>query len=102
MMRWLQESIMVALQVPPPISEAELRRLSHQHGVEYAGGQILEKPMSLAAADVELAVGSILRAAAGQAGTAKALGSSMSYKCYPDDPSKFRKPDVSVVRLERL
>jgi Uma2 family endonuclease len=26
----------------------------------------------------------------------------MGFRCFPDEPAKFRKPDVSVVRADRL
>jgi Uma2 family endonuclease len=39
---------------------------------------------------------------AGRTLEARVFPASMGFRCYPDDPSKFRKPDVSVVRADRL
>ena len=33
---------------------------------------------------------------------AHALPGSLGYRCFADDPNKVRKPDVTVVRLDRL
>ena len=85
-----------------PLSEAELSRLADQSGVEYAGGRILEKPMSLGASEVEMAIGALLHVEASRTREATVFSQSLNYRCFADEPAKFRKPDVSVVRADRL
>jgi Uma2 family endonuclease len=85
-----------------PITQTQLDRLADEPGVEYVHGQIVEKPASIDSSEIELIVGSLLRAAAARAGCAKVFPSSMGFQCFRDDPAKFRKPDVSVVRSERM
>jgi Uma2 family endonuclease len=85
-----------------PITQVQLDRLADEPGVEYVQGQILEKPVSIDSSEIELIVGSLLRAVAARTGRARVFPSSMGYQCFPDDPAKFRKPDVSVVRSERM
>jgi Uma2 family endonuclease len=91
---------MSILQVP--YSPHELHRLEEEAGIEFVGGQIVEKPVSFESAEIEARITALLFKGAEKAGTAKVLGSAMSYKCYPEDPGKFRKPDVSVIRRERV
>lgn len=86
----------------PPISEQELYRLAEQPGVEYAGGRILGKTTSLGASEVEMTIGALLHVEASRTGEAKVFSQSLNYRCFADEPAKFRKPDVSVVRADRL
>ncbi len=85
----------------PPISEEELIRLADQ-GFEYAGGRVVEKTMSIGASEVEVTVGALLHVEASNTGESKVFSQSLNYRCYADEPAKFRKPDVSVIRMERL
>lgn len=88
---------------PPPIPSADqLRRLERESGVELVDGQIVEKPVSRESSKVEATIVRLLGNEAAKTGLVEVYGSSMGFRCYPDDPQKFRKPDVSVVRSERL
>src|SRR5882757_313283 len=94
---------MAMLQSSPPISEADYRRLLEEPGVEYAGDRIVEKPMSREVAKVEVRIIRLLAEEADRApGIAEVFNQSLAYRCYPDDSRKFRKPDVSVIRADRL
>ena len=85
-----------------PPSEAELIRLAEQPGVEYAGGRVLEKTMSLGTSEVEVTIGALLHLDATKTGEARVFSQSLNYRCFADEPAKFRKPDVSVIRADRL
>jgi Uma2 family endonuclease len=37
-----------------------------------------------------------------QTGEAEVYDSSLGYQCFPEEPARFRKPDVSAIRRERL
>jgi Uma2 family endonuclease len=85
-----------------PISQIQLDRLADESGVEYVHGQIVEKPVSIESSLIEATVLRLLGNVAAQRRSAFVFGSGMGYQCFPDDPGKFRKPDVSVVRSERM
>lgn len=94
---------MTALPKPPPIlTAAELARIQDEAGVEFANGHIVEKPVSIESSLIESAIVRLLGNEAAKAGSAQVFGSSLGYKCFRDDPTKFRKPDVTVVRNERI
>ena len=84
-----------------PVGTRDLAHLQDEAGVEFVNGEILEKPASIDSSEIELIVGSLLRVVAARTGTARVFPSSMGYQCFADDPAKFRKPDVSVVRKDR-
>src|SRR5580658_10216526 len=85
-----------------PIAAPDLGRLADEPGVEFVHGQILDKPVSIDSSEIELIVGSLLRAVAARNGSARVFPSSMGYQCFAEEPAKFRKPDVSVVKSERM
>lgn len=86
----------------PPLSEPELIRLAELPGVEYAGGRVVEKTMSMDSARVEARVSRLLSETSDAAGDAVVFSQSLNYRCFADEPAKFRKPDVSVIRADRL
>ncbi|HXE56081.1 MAG TPA: Uma2 family endonuclease [Tepidisphaeraceae bacterium] len=80
----------------------ELARLESEAGVELVNGQIVEKPVSIDSSEIEAIIIHLLLTEARKDGSARVFPSSMGYRCFADDPEKFRKPDVSLVRSERL
>jgi Uma2 family endonuclease len=94
----MDRSSMASIQTMP-VATRDLAHLQDEAGVEFVHGDILEKPVSIDSSEI---VGSLLRVAAAKSGSARVFPSSMGYQCFADDPSKFRKPDVSVVRAERM
>src|SRR5438105_8977374 len=84
------------------ISPDELRRMEDEAGIECINGEIVEKPVSFESSKVEMSIGSLLRIAALKCGTAQVLSSTRGYKCDPEDPTRFRKPDISVILNERI
>jgi Uma2 family endonuclease len=94
---------MIAVANPLVNDPSEARRMEREAGIEFVDGHIVEKPMSVDSAYAEGEILHLLKTAArGNPLAARVFPSSMGYRCYPDDPMKFRKPDVSVVRAERL
>ncbi len=87
------------LSAPTP---EEVLRLQSEGGVEFANGRIVEKPVSIDSSAIEAAIIILLGLEAAKSGSARVFPSSMGYQCFSDEPAKFRKPDVSVVRIERL
>ncbi len=68
---------------------------------EFADGVIVEKDMSGITGAVEALVLIELGLYRRQHGGC-AFGSSTAYRCYPEDPEKFRRPDASFIRSGRL
>jgi Uma2 family endonuclease len=83
-------------------SEEELDRLAHVAGIEFVNGQIVEKPVSAESSRVESKINFLLQSHVQRAGGAEVYGSSLGYRCFASEPERFRKPDVSAIRLERL
>ncbi len=80
----------------------QLRRAESEGGVEYIDGRLVEKPVSLESSDVESNILVLLANEARKTGEARVYPSSMGYQCFPANPTRFRKPDVSLVRSTRL
>jgi Uma2 family endonuclease len=83
-------------------SPQELLRAEREGGVEFVHGQLVEKPVSRISDFVARRISSLMGFDADKTGIAWVFQSSMGYQCFPDDPRKFRKPDVSVVRSDRI
>jgi len=77
-----------------------LRRWEDEPGVEFADGAPVEKPMSREAERTCIRLARVLDSA--NRGEAEVYGQAMIYRVYPEQPRKFRKPDLSAVRVERL
>jgi Uma2 family endonuclease len=91
----------LAQQSPIKYSAKDLLRFQSEGGLEFVNGQITHKPVSIQSC---LVVTTLIRLLGNHAkgGKAHVFAPSMGYQCFPADPSRYRKPDVSVVRLERL
>jgi Uma2 family endonuclease len=80
----------------------ELLRAQNEGGVEFVNGQLVEKPVSLESSRIALRIGFLLQRYVEQTGEAVICDSSLGYQCFADEPDRFRKPDVSAIRRERL
>jgi Uma2 family endonuclease len=94
--------MMTLAQAPVRYTEDELLRAQSEGGVEFVDGELVEKPVSIDSARIEVRIATLLSSDAAKFATAEVFTSSMGYQCFPGEPRKFRKPDVSVVRSERL
>jgi Uma2 family endonuclease len=93
---------MSVVQSHSAISPEERQRIESESGVEFAHGRIMEKPVSIESSEVEANLVWLLKNEAARERKARVFPSSMGYQCFPEEPARFRKPDVSVVRSERL
>lgn len=93
---------MVSPQPTTVPTSGELLRLQDDAGVEFVNGQILEKPVSIQSGKLELAIAWALLNEAMRTGSVEVYPASVGYRCFSDDPMKFRRPDVSVVRKDRM
>lgn len=83
-------------------SAEQLRRLETDGGLEYVNGQLLEKPVSVETGRIESRILRLLGNEAERTRHGEAFASGMAYRCYAEDPARYRRPDVSVVRQDRL
>jgi Uma2 family endonuclease len=93
---------MTVISSTPSLSSADLERLEHDGGVELVNGKIVEKPVSAEAARIIGTIIWLLRSAAAQGGQVSIFSETLAYQCFADDPTKTRRPDISVIRRERL
>ena len=83
--------------------EAILRRLElGDRNLEYDDGIFLEKNVSERSVYVGGWIYFLLMREAIKTGTARVYGSELIYRCWPEEPRRFRKPDASVIRAERV
>ena len=83
------------------LSPQELARFESEAGLEFVNGKVVEKPVSIETSAVEATVLRLLGNEASKTGEARVFGPTLGYKCFREEPARFRKPDVSVVRSER-
>ena len=71
-------------------------------GYELVDGKLVERHVSVESSRVAMKIGILLGVEALRTGEATVFASDLGYRCFPDDPGRVRKPDVSVVRKARL
>jgi Uma2 family endonuclease len=80
----------------------DLLRMEDAVNYELVDGKLVERHMGMdsseIAARIVLLIGLFLRSKS----FARLFGADASYQCFPSAPTKIRKPDVSVIRSERL
>jgi Uma2 family endonuclease len=87
---------------PPVLSQQDRHRLAEEGGIEFVGGHIVEKPVSMESSRIGSTINRLLGNEAVKSKVADVFDSSLGYKVFPEDPEKFRKPAVSVIRVEKL
>jgi Uma2 family endonuclease len=80
----------------------ELLRAQHEGGVEFVNGQLVEKPVSMESSRVAVRIIAALQSYAERTRQVEVYDSTLGYQCFPEEPTHFRKPDVSAIRRERL
>jgi Uma2 family endonuclease len=84
------------------VTPEELLRLPDNNTMELVDGQIVEKNASVTSSQIELLFAFQFQAHALAHPFAKVFPASLGYQCFDDDPGKVRKPDCTVVLLQRL
>ena len=97
----------LAADFPPPTQgldeEAILRRLEvDDRNLEFDGENFLEKYVSVESCYVGLWIAHLFLTEALKTGDARVYGSDLIYRCWPETPKMFRKPDVSIVSADRV
>ena len=87
---------------PPERVPFEVFEQMDETHFELVDGQLVEKNVSLKSSEAGILTARLLGDAAVASGRVKALDQSMIYRCFPDDPDRSRRPDLSVVLLDKL
>lgn len=70
--------------------------------MELVNGHVVEKHVSVESSEIEAVFLFVFLTFLAQSRSAKAFPASLGYQCFADDPSRVRKPDVTVVSALRL
>jgi len=81
---------------------AEVHRAVHEGGVEFVNGQLVDKSVSKESSRIAASILYFLHDYARKTGQIEVYESSLGYQCFSDEPERWRKPDVSAIRRERL
>jgi Uma2 family endonuclease len=81
---------------------ADLLAMPDGKNFELVQGNLVEKPMSVLSSIVEVNVSTLLKVFSRTQKAGEVLGSTNGIRCFPDDPNKVRKPDVSFIKSERF
>lgn len=84
------------------VTPEDLLRMPDANTLELVDGRLVEKKVSAESSAVGLTIGRLLSVEAARTGQAKCYGGDLGYQCFSDAPNKIRKPDISVIRKERL
>ncbi len=93
---------MTVIDAPARITPEDLLTIPDNSSMELVDGRIVEKNVSIESSRIEFTVslrfGTYLEAHP----VAAAFPASLGYQCFSGDPGKVRKPDTTIVRIERL
>ena len=100
----------VAVGDPPPIDahrdedwlDPIDRALNDDNGLEYVDGQLIEKNVSKKSSFVGTMSATRLNVAADFGRIARVYGSDLSHRVWPGEPERTRRPDCTVIRVDRL
>ncbi|HEX8340830.1 MAG TPA: Uma2 family endonuclease [Tepidisphaeraceae bacterium] len=84
------------------VTPAELLAMPDAHSTELVNGELVEKEVSRGSSRIGGRIVKLLANVADAADEAEVYPNDLGYQCFPDDPDRVRKPDVSLIRKERL
>ena len=85
------------------LSAKDLRRLENDSTLEYVDDHFERKNVSRKSSRDAMTIGVLFHTAAAAAGDeVEVYGADLCYRCHPQRPNWFRKPDASLIRLDRL
>ena len=87
---------------PPRFTAEDLLRLPNSINFELVDGQLVERKMGFESSWIGGQLFLLLAAFCNARRLGWVAPADASYQCFPDDPEKVRRPDVSFVRLDRL
>lgn len=80
----------------------DLLSMPDRKNYELVDGQLVERTMSVLSSWVGTRMSHVLEGFLDDHPMGFVWGADLGYQCFPDDPKKVRKPDVSFIRAERL
>jgi Uma2 family endonuclease len=81
---------------------ADLLAMPDANNVELVQGNLVEKPVSVLSSIVEIRLGRRLDTHCEAHKLGVVMSSTNGIQCFPDEPRKVRKPDISFVKRERF
>jgi Uma2 family endonuclease len=87
---------------PRTITPEELLRMPDSSTMELVNGRIVEKNVSLESSKIEGAFFFRFKAFLLEKPVAEAFPASLGYQCFAEEPLRVRKPDATVVKVERI
>jgi Uma2 family endonuclease len=87
---------------PHVITPDEFERMPDAKGFELVEGRLVEKNVSVESSQIAAEIIYLLKSSVHATREAVVFEAELAYRCYPDAPEKLRRPDVSVVRRERM
>lgn len=84
------------------ITPEELAQRSDAVQFELVAGVLQERSMGSRSSEVAAKIIFLLMAFLEESPQGKCYGPDLGYRCFPDDPDKVRKPDVSFIQHQRL
>lgn len=93
---------MSVVSISPSVTPEEFLRLPDSVGYELVNGQLVERHMGAESSEIAGRIVVLLGLFLRTHRIGRLFTSEASYQCFPDDPRKLRRPDVSFVRFDRL
>jgi Uma2 family endonuclease len=87
---------------PPALDPDDFERTSDGGLYEFVDGVPVEKPMGAESDLIGMNLAIKLAPFCGPGKVGLLFGAQTGYRCFPHEPKRVRKPDVSVVRTDRL
>lgn len=84
------------------ITPEDLLRMPDNSTYELVDGRIVEKNVSLLSSNTEGKFYGRFDRFLESTPVAEVYPASLGYRCFPDDPDRVRKPDTTIVRIERV
>ncbi len=87
---------------PPTLTPEEFEWLPDHKGFELIDGYLREKAMGAESSEIQSEFHYLIRAWLRSNPIGKVYDSECMYRCFPRNPDRIRKPDVSFLRRERV
>ena len=84
------------------VTPEELLAMPDNSTMELVNGHIVEKNVGFESSQIEGRFFHLVQSFLDDHPIAQVCPASMGYRCFPDDPDKVRKPDMTVVKNERF
>lgn len=81
---------------------ADLLSAPESKALELVNGELVEKKVGVLAGVVEVIIAARLHGHCESTNGGHVISGGTGYRCFPDDPGKVRKPDVSFIRANRF